>query len=270
MNRLAFDIETIPDIVAGRRVLGLEDCSDEDVARAMFHRRSQETGGSEFLRPHLHRIVAISCVLRSEAGLTIWSLGDESAHERELVQRFFDGIERFTPVLVSWNGAGFDLPVLHYRSLIYGIAAPRYWDVGDGDTSFRWNNYLNRFHWRHVDLMDVLSGYQPRAAAPLDEIATMLGYPGKMGMDGSHVWDRYLAGDLSAIRNYCETDALNTYLVFRRFDLMRGQLDADQHRREEALVRETLESLDREHLTAFLRAWTSEDTNHLSSIHVAT
>ena len=65
-----------------------------------------------------------------------------------------------------------------HSALLHGVPAPRYWDTGEDDAAFRYNNYLNRFHWRHIDLMDVLAGYQSRAAAPLDEIAVMLGLPG--------------------------------------------------------------------------------------------
>ena len=71
------------------------------------------------------------------------------------MKRFFDGIERYSPTLVSWNGGGFDLPVMHYRALINGVTAPRYWETGNDDASFRYNNYLGRYHWRHTDLMDV-------------------------------------------------------------------------------------------------------------------
>src|SRR5690606_25650178 len=136
MNVLVFDIETIPDLDAGRRLYGLDGLSDEDVAKAMFHMRRQETGGSDFLKLHLHRVVAISAVLRSRDTLKVWSLGEPQSEEKELVQRFFDGIDKFSPTLVSWNGGGFDLPVLHYRALLHGIAAPRYWDTGDDDRDF--------------------------------------------------------------------------------------------------------------------------------------
>ncbi|MFA5529852.1 MAG: 3'-5' exonuclease, partial [Thiohalomonadaceae bacterium] len=180
MNVLVFDIETIPDVDAGRRLHGLEGLSDADVVSAMFNLRRQENG-TEFLRLHLQRVVAISAVLRRGDSLKVWSLGEADSPEKELIQRFFDGVERFSPTLVSWNGCGFDLPVLHYRALLHGVQAPRYWETGDEDQSFRWNNYLSRYHARHTDLMDVLSGYQGRACAPLDEIATMLGFPGKMG-----------------------------------------------------------------------------------------
>lgn len=256
MNILVFDIETIPDIESGKRLFNLEGLSDYEVAEVMFSQRRQATiGESDFLRHHLHRIVAISVVLKTHEKLSVWSLGDVDSGEAELVQRFFEGIERYTPVLVSWNGAGFDLPVLHYRSLLHGVSAPRYWENGDDDQSFRWNNYLSRFHHRHTDLMDVLSGYMPGARAPLDEIATILGFPGKMGMSGDKVWDYFLDGEIDAIRNYCETDVLNTYLVYLRYELIRGRTTQQGYDTECSEVRHMLQREGKPHLTEFLEAW---------------
>lgn len=254
MNVFVFDIETVPDVAGARRLYGLDGLNDKDVAEIMFQQRRQENG-SEFLRLHLHRIVAISVVLRTRDLFKVWSLGDPDSPERELVRRFFDGIEKFTPTLVSWNGTAFDLPVLHYRALLHGISAPRYWETGNEDQSFRWNNYLNRYHERHTDLMDILAAYQPRANAPLDEIAVLLGLPGKMGMSGAKVWESYQQGDIVAIRNYCETDVLNTYLVYLRFELMRGRLSPEQYRTECQLVRDSLAREPKAHLQEFLQAW---------------
>jgi predicted PolB exonuclease-like 3'-5' exonuclease len=255
MNVLVFDIETVPDVEAGRRLHQLDGLSDEDVAKVMFHKRREETGDSDFLRLHLHRIVAISAVMRSGDTLKVWSLGTEASDEAELISRFFDGIERYSPVLVSWNGGGFDLPVLHYRALYHGVASPRYWETGDDDNSFRWNNYLSRYHWRHTDLMDVLSGYQPRATVPLNELATLMGLPGKMGMDGSQVWEAYLKGELSCIRHYCETDVLNTYLLYLRYELIRGRLTHESHEAECRRLRDTLAKENKPHFNEFLHSW---------------
>lgn len=251
---MVFDIETVPDVEGGRRIHGFEGLSDEDTARALTQLRVQKTG-SEFLAHHLHRIVAISVVLATRDRLAVWSLGDEDAPEQELLTRFFEGVERYTPTLVTWNGGGFDLPVLHYRSLLHGISAARYWDTGDDDREFRYNNYLSRFHWRHVDLMDVLAGFQARANAPLDEVASLLGFPGKMGMSGAKVWDAYLAGDIRGIRNYCETDVLNTYLVYLRFERLRGRLTEQALAAELERVRAMLAESPEAHLNAFLEAW---------------
>jgi len=256
MRCLAFDIETVPDTQLGAQLLGLTDIADEDIAKAMFFNQMQERS-TEFLPLYQHRIVAISAAWRSADGFKVWSLGEEDSDEKELVQRFYDGIDRYTPDLVSWNGAGFDLPVLHYRALRNGVQAPRYWEMGDEDRSFRYNNYLSRFHWRHVDLMDVLAGFQNRARAPLDAVATMLGFPGKMGMAGDKVWGCFLEGGIRQIRDYCETDVLNTYLVYLRFQHMRGLLDDDGLAAELDLVRTTLESSGEVHLTEFSAAWQS-------------
>ena len=257
MNVLAFDIETVPDVESGRRLLALDGLGDAEVARIMRHRQ-QQASGTEMMRHHLNRVVAIAVVRRAgEDGFRVRSLGDAAAPESELVKRFFRLIEQHSPSLVSWNGGGFDLPVLHYRAMLHGVGAPRYWESGDDDQSFRWNNYLNRFHARHTDLMDVLAGYQPRAFAPLDEVAQMLGFPGKLGMDGSGVWDAYVAGEVERIRAYCEVDALNTFLVYLRYELIRGRLSPDGYERECEVVRDGLREDERDHLAEFLRAWAS-------------
>ena len=83
----------------------------------------------------------------------------------------------------------------------------------------------------------------------------MLGFPGKLGMDGSKVWDAYQAGKLGEIRDYCETDVLNTYLVYLRFELIRGNLDQVGYDREILRARDYLKSENKPHWRAFLEAW---------------
>ncbi len=252
---LVFDIETIPDIAGLRALHALDGAlSDRDVAEMAFQMRRQKTG-SDFLPHHLHRVAAISCVLREGDNFRVWSLGDPGEDESTLIQRFFDGIEKYTPQLVSWNGGGFDLPVLHYRGLIHGVQCPRYWDMGEDDKDFKWNNYISRYHSRHLDLMDLLAMYTGRANAPLDELAKLIGYPGKLGMDGSKVWDAWQQGRIGEIRDYCETDVVNTWLVYARFQMMRGHFTRAQYAQECELVRVTLARLAGEHWKAFLAGW---------------
>lgn len=250
MTILVFDIETIPDIESGQKLYDLQGLSDEDTAQALFALRREKVG-TDFLPHYLQKVVAISLVLSNTKQLKVWSLGDETSDEKEIITRFFNGIDKHTPTLVSWNGSGFDLPVLHYRALLHGIPAPLYWETGDNQQAFRWNNYLNRFHYRHLDLMDVLSAYQNKAVAPLDKIASMLGFPGKMGMSGDKVWTEYCQGNLKHIRDYCETDVLNTYCIYLRFELIRGTITAAEYQQALLRLQHVLMEEKKEHLTEF-------------------
>lgn len=252
---LAFDIETIPDCAGLIEVLGLKpDTEHAHVAEIAFQQRRKQTG-SDFLQPYLQRVAAISCAMRDRDGFRVWTLGNADDAEPQLIQRFFDGMGRLTPQLVSWNGSGFDLPVLAQRAMIHGINAARFWDQGEDDRDFKWNNYLSRYHGRHIDLMDLLAIYQARANAPLDDMARLCGFPGKLGMDGSQVWSAWQAGRIAEIRAYCETDATNTYLLYLRFQKMRGQLTSEAYAAEIALVRETLAASPEAHWAEFLAAW---------------
>lgn len=252
---LVFDIETVPDIEGLRKLHDLgPELTPTDIAEMAFQFRRQATG-SDFLKLHVQRVVAISCALRDKNDFRVWTLGSAEDSEAELIRRFFEGIDKYTPQLVSWNGGGFDLPVLHYRALIHGIQARRYWETGEDDKDFKWNNYLSRYHSRHLDLMDLLALYQPRANAPLDDLAKLMGFPGKLGMDGSQVWGAFQNGEIAAIRNYCETDVVNTYLVYLRFQLMRGMLSEAQYKAECELVRTTLKKSSEPHWKEFLSQW---------------
>jgi len=252
---LVFDIETVPDAAGLRKLWDLApEVSDQAVIDLASQRRRQATG-SDFLPAHVQRVIAISCAMRSDEGVRVWTLGSTQDAERDIVQRFFDGIERYTPQLVSWNGSTFDLPVLQYRAMVHKVAGCCYWDMGDNNREFKFNNYLSRFHTRHLDLMDVLAGYQNRAWAPLDEIAQLCGLPGKLGMDGSQVYGAFKRGEIEAIRNYCETDVANTYLLFQRFQLIRGVIDAGGYDREMALFRDWLATQSAPHWREFAAAW---------------
>jgi len=255
---LTFDLETIPDVAGIRRINDLPDTVPDDGVLDWFTQQRRATSGNDFAPLYLQQVVAIGCALRDDSGLRVWSVGDLTDTEPELIRRFFDGIERFTPQLVSWNGSGFDLPVLHHRALIHGVPAARYWDWGDNDREFKYNNYLGRYHTRHLDVMDVLACYQPRASAGLDATARLCGFPGKLGMNGGDVARAVADGRLAEVRAYCETDVMNTYLVFQRFRLMRGELDAGSYAREISLVRERLAGIDAPHWREFIAAWDAQ------------
>jgi len=250
-----FDIETIPDTKAFKRLHQLEPSLADGTVFAMMQAQRRAQTGHDFMHHHLHRIVAIAACVYLNGKHKVASLGQVNDDEKTVVERFFHLIDTYQPVLISWNGGGFDLPVLHYRALFHGISAPTYWDVGHFDSQHKWSNYLARFQWRHIDMMDVIAGYQARAAASLNDVAKCCGFPGKLATDGAAVLTLYQAGDMQAIRNYCETDVLNTYLVYLRFELMRGLLTSDTYHARLNAIRDYLRKQQQPHFQEFLNAW---------------
>jgi len=222
---LAFDIETIPDCPGIRRLYKLpEDLPDAEVAEVAFQKR-RAVAGNDFLPPHLQRVVVISCVLRHDDEVWVFSIGEPDATEPVAIQRFFDGINRYAPQIVSWNGRNFDLPVLVARGLIHGVTAACFWDTGQDNKD--------------------------------DEVSRLAGYPGKLGVGGAAVWDSYRQGAIASIRDYCETDCANTYLLYLRFQMMRCALTREQYERESALLRSFLEKQNLPHWAEFLSLWKS-------------
>ena len=265
---LVFDLESIPDVSGLRQpqddAAGLSDQQVHE--RWCAERKSQ--GLSDFMPLYLQRVLVISCVFRNAEGLRIHSFVDrepaqqvarDMPGEARVIQSFFGAVEKHVPQLVSWNGGGFDLPVLHYRGVKHGVVADKYWDLGDDDREFKWNNYISRYHHRHLDLMDLLALYQPKNNAPLDGMARLCGFPGKLGMDGAAVYPAYQQGDIEGIRRYCETDVMNTYLLYCRFQKMRGGLTEKEYDQEMVLTRQTLGELARSegHWEEYLKAWPS-------------
>jgi predicted PolB exonuclease-like 3'-5' exonuclease len=259
MNLLTFKLKTIPDIDGCRKLYDLHGLSDDDVAKAVFHKRRQEAS-TELLRHHLHKVIAVSAVLRTGDQFKVWSLGTVESNEEDLLQRFYSGLARYTPKLVSWGGIAFDLPVIHYRSLLYPVNADQYWAAGQSDNSFQHDNHPSRYHDRHTDLMGLLSGFQAIASAPLNEIATLCGFPGHVvDMEGistnQQIWDSYQADGIKEIRDAGETEVLNTYLVYLNLQRNRGMIDQAQYETECRMVRDNLIASEQSHLISFEKAW---------------
>ncbi len=253
---MVFDIETIPDTNALRVLYPeLSKLDDIELVEAVTKQRL-DSGKSEFLPHHLQRIVALSCVMRGSQGINILNMGGDTEDESLIIKQFLKIIDKHQPRLISWNGSGFDLPVIQYRALLHGIACPTYWDQGQINKEFKWDNYISRYHQRHLDLMDVLAMYSGRANAPLDDIAKLCGFPGKLGMDGSQVWNAWCNGQRQEIRQYCQTDVANTWLVFLRFSMIRGEISADEYQEEICLLGEWLsEQENATHWEEYLRQW---------------
>ena len=257
MTILTFDIETVPDSDALRKAHKLPaDIADSEVIEIAQRLRRQDKG-HDFLSLHYHRVVAIGCLLRQsealDAPFKLFCLPhDDPQNEAGAVQMFFDILQKYQPTIVSWNGGGFDLPVLHYRAMKHGISAPSYWNT---DGEHRWNNYISRYHERHTDLMDLLSLYQPRACVPLGEFAQTCGLPGKIGIGAAGVWDAWQAGKYGDIYHYCEADVLLTYLLYVRFQHFRGRYHSGGMAKEEEALREFLATVNADKWHEFLNGW---------------
>jgi predicted PolB exonuclease-like 3'-5' exonuclease len=256
LSTLVFDLETIPDVAAIRKVYGGDaHLSDEEIVETFVKTHNKDR---DFMPVHLHQVVAIGCVLRyqqlnGQPMLRIGSLGTETSTEKELITAFYNLIDKYSPQLVSWNGNSFDIPVLQHRALIQSVQAHNFWDLVPTDR--KWNNYVNRYHERHLDLMEVLGRFNQRA--PLDVMAKMCGFAGKLGVDGSQVWNYYKAGRIAEIRAYCETDVVNTHFLLNRFNYMRGHLNDAQLQSENDFVRDELNQLliaGKTHWQEFLEA----------------
>ncbi len=262
-NLFVFDIETVPDTDAVPNLTGI---TDPDIAvrrQALEDYHLEITGGKNpFPRQPFHKVVAISFLdaeIGDDGGREVYHLrelrsgGEPGFDEKKLVQGFFQHLRSLMPRLVSFNGRGFDLAVLKYRAMVHGIDAGFLYAAGD-----KWNNYTQRYSadW-HCDLMEVLSDYGASARVKLNEVCAALGFPGKVGVDGSAVAGLVDAGDIMAVRDYCETDVLNTYLVYLRHMLHRGRISIDgyNHAVSDIVSLIEAEGAERPHLIEFMDAW---------------
>jgi len=262
---IVFDTETVVDADAARRVLRrrqdeLTDTEARDGLSAYFLEKTD--GRNDFPRQPFHQIVAVSYghLIREpgeEGGeLVMRQLatgGDINSSEKELLEGFFHLIETRAPQLVSFNGRGFDIPVLKYRAMAHGLSCPRWFTQGD-----KWNNYETRYSKEyHCDLLEVLSDFGASARCSMDEVAAVFNVPGKLETAGDNVRDMFEAGQIQAIRDYCETDVLTTMLIFLRHQLFSGALGEGAYARAMLGVRNYLEaeSETRPHLAEYLLVW---------------
>lgn len=225
---LVFDIETIPDAAAGRRLLGNSwELDDPSVRRSMVEARRQEAGGaSGFLKPAFHHVVAIAAALIDQDGMLrrVRALGKPEDDERTLVAEFFRVVHDVRPHLAGWNSSGFDLPTLVYRAMLHQIPAEGFYRVGEP-----YHGYRKRFDEEsHIDLMDLLSGYGASHRLTLHEMASVLGIPGKLGVNGGDVVELYESGRIEDIRAYCAHDVMTTALIFGFYAFHRGWMREEQ------------------------------------------
>ena len=260
-----FDIETIPDTHAVKNLTDFDSANVDELRDELERYHLDVTGGKNgFPRQMFHKIVAISYVVcdihRDSSGESytlrdVRSGGSVDSSEKELVESFFKFMNAAKPRLVSYNGRGFDIPVLKYRAMKYGVQATALYKLGD-----KWNSYNSRYSadW-HNDLLDTLSDYGASTRGKLNEVCSILGFPGKFGVDGSKVTVMYDNDQVKEIRDYCETDVVNTYLVYIRAQLMNGNMSKENYNAAILDMKHFLENSDKTeqaHMHEFLDAWT--------------
>jgi predicted PolB exonuclease-like 3'-5' exonuclease len=211
---IAWDLETIPDLAAAARMLGLGLATEAEVRKAL---------GPGFPKHPLHKIVCIGALVASRQtdGWRMDALGAPHTGERpeaELIKAFAERIGQLRPQMITWNGHSFDLPVLRYRAMVNRVSAE----------GLQVRQYFPRFTDDAIDLCDVLGSYVPGVKAKLDDVSKILGLPGKpQGVDGSRVEEMVRAGQIEEVARYCES-VLNTFRVWLVYELFRGAITKEQ------------------------------------------
>ena len=203
----------------------------------------KEKTGSEFLPVCFHRVVSISAVMADGFGRFLRVSTLDGENERDKIAKFLAFIEDFNPRLVSFNGRGFDLPMIMARAMCYDLSAAAYFETNDRDNNkSKWENYRSRYDGRfHLDLLDHISDFGAVRGLKLDHICASVGLPGKYDVHGDQVLQLYYAGEQAKIDEYCRSDVLNTYWLFLKYELLRGKITKDDYLNYIAVMGEFLQ-----------------------------
>ncbi len=241
-----FDIETIPDVRILRKKLDAQEMQDLNDLQLceFFFEKQKEKSGSEFLPIYLHQIVSISSVIADEYGnfIKVGNFGKKedilSPHyEKALISDFINYINKHNPKLVSYNGRMFDLPVIMLRAMSYNLSATAYYENENPHfNKTKWENYRQKFSERfHTDLLECLSHFGSARGMRLDDVCMMLNIPGKYDLSGDRVHQIYhdttrdFAENMTMIEEYCQSDVLNTYWVYLKYEILKGALSLQDY-----------------------------------------
>ena len=260
-----FDIETIPDTEVLYNLTGSTTTDEKEKRKELEEYSSEISGGNPFPRQLFHKVVSISILIADIKKVNgyeyyeinkIGTISNIDNTEKEMTEKFFNYLCKYTPRIVDYNGRTFDLPVMKYRAMKYGISIENMFKSGD-----KWNSYSQRYStdW-HCDLLDVLSDFGASARCKMNEVCSILGIPGKIGIDGSKVADMFDEGELKEIDNYCETDVLNTYLVYLNYGLLSGLVNYDNFIQMNKDLKNYMIDKHLSHFDEFLEEWKKVDT----------
>jgi 3'-5' exonuclease len=248
---LVLDIESVPDgKLIGQVKYPRENLSPEDaIRRAQAEARALSATNSDFL-PVTFQIPVAVCVLRVGADFVPQALTCLDAPEyrpAEIARKFWLGSSRYKAKLVTFNGRGFDLPLLELAAFRWGYCIREHFQAS-----------RNRYNSNHLDLQELLQNFNAyRLNGGLNLLAKLLGKPGKMEVHGDEVYEMHKAGRSQEINDYCTFDTLDTYFVFLRTRVLTGDLSPEQERAIEERAREwlTAKSFEMPALKEYLDAW---------------
>ncbi len=236
---LIFDTEAVADgeLISKIRYPRENLQPADAIARYRQELVAERGDGKDFI-PHTFMLPISVAIGKVDAAfrLTDLTVLDAPAYRPHVItKKFWQGWMHYgRPTLVTFNGRGYDLPLMELAAFRYGISLPGWFNYDD--KSF--DQARNRFNMgAHIDLHDLISNYgAARLVGGLNLLANLIGKPGKSGVDGSQVQDMYLAGKAQEINDYCRCDVLDTYFVFLRTQVLLGKLKLED---EQKLVGET-------------------------------
>lgn len=236
---LVWDLETVPDFQL------MAESQKTTVAKV------REISKVEFPRLPFHRIVCIGAVVcsRDPLGWRVESIGAPSIAERseiELIASFLSKIDELKPQLITFNGTSFDFPVLRYRAMVHKIGAK----------IFQNKNYFNRYAEDAMDLCDVLASFDARSKISLDLTCKIMGLSGKTaGITGADVESYVSAGRIREVAEYCESDVVNTFRLWLRFERFRGTLSPSEFETSENNLKKFIEerAMSKPHLMRLIQ-----------------
>ncbi len=232
---LVFDVESVPDSKLIKKVRYPEEEIDESGAVLKFQQELLEgsNGVSDFIPVTFQYPISI-CIakIREDFSLAdIVTLDKPQYRPAEMVRLFWHGVENLYnhASLVTFNGRGFDIPLLELMAFRYGYTVKRHFKD-------KWAG-RNRYGTKHVDLQDFLSNYNAiRMNGGLNLLAKVLGKPGKMSTKGDEVYGMFQQGKIQEINDYCIHDVLDTYFIFLRTRVLLGELTIEK---EQEIVKQT-------------------------------
>jgi 3'-5' exonuclease len=255
---LVFDIESVADGALVSRLRYPADNLSPEKAIARYRGELQAETGKDFI-PYTFQ-VPISLVIaklgKDLALQDLVSLDEEESRPHEIASRFWEGWRRYNrPQLVSFNGRGFDMPLLELCAFRYGIQIPD-WFAEDARSFEQPRNRYNLS--AHLDLHEWLTNNgASRFNGGLSLAANLIGKPGKIDVAGHMVQDLWDSGKKAEIHDYCRGDVLDTYFVFLRSRVVAGDISLQ---REQDLIAQTKEWIEahageRAGLARYLNAW---------------